>query len=274
LCFCVLDTIRNKYIAFRSYSAQKTNTLSNLSSEIIEEWVTDNSVLSWQYRSISCMINDNKHTLIPSALFDESKQESYLKFNLQVEERSYVPPVESKQKIGNGTMPFLVAKDKLRNLDAVNLFVVSKSINEVLNAKFNSVRIMHASSSLIESILMRYKNKNRELLILNYGKSSFDMLVLKDNSIRLFNSYPHQTKEDFVYFVLFACEQLKLNPEQVELIMMGGINRKSEYYALLKTYVRNLRFSDRNKSFEYSYILTELPEHYYYNLFSQYQCVS
>ena len=98
-------------------------------------------------------------------------------------------------------------------------------------------------------------------------------MVIDKNQLKIYNSFNYQTKEDFVYYILFACEQLSLNPELIETEVFGELDKHSEYYSMLYTYIRNITISKSPGDFEYSYQFEDLPSHYYYNLFSQYLCV-
>ncbi|MBL4577246.1 MAG: DUF3822 family protein, partial [Flavobacteriales bacterium] len=76
------------------------------------------------------------------------------------------------------------------------------------------------------------------------------------------------------YYTLFVCEQLKLNPESVEMILLGERGKDSQEYRILYSYIRNLRFINRNPGFTYSYKMDGVPGHYHFNLFSLFDCVS
>jgi hypothetical protein len=54
------------------------------------------------------------------------------------------------------------------------------------------------------------------------------------------NSFEFTTKEDLLYFTLFAFEQLKIETEKVEVQLYGDITKGDEYFNLLYEYIRNL----------------------------------
>jgi len=267
LSYCVLDTLRNKYIALESKAIHSISDFATLLPQL-NDWINTNTLLQWKYKSVSAAIVHNKSTLVPNALYEKSKERDFVDFNLIADRTDRLGGFQDAMAVTD------IASDQLINLEAVNLYMQTGSIEEVLTKSFSQIKIMHYSTTLIEGMLMKYKNQGKKMLLINFHRGAFDLIFLDDNSVKLYNSYTYQTKEDFVYFVLFVCEQLKLNPEKVELMITGELEKKSEYYHLLYTYIRNISFSDRNGTFEYSYVLDELPSQFFYNLFSQYQCVS
>ena len=57
------------------------------------------------------------------------------------------------------------------------------------------------------------------------GQNQFEIVVIANNKLLLYNSFTFETKEDFIYYILFAAEQLGLNPETFELVLAGSISK-------------------------------------------------
>ena len=62
-----------------------------------------------------------------------------------------------------------------------------------------------------------------------------------------YNIFEYETKEDFIYYILFTLEQLELSPEETNISIMGAINEQSELYEILYTYIRNISFFNYKK---------------------------
>ena len=99
------------------------------------------------------------------------------------------------------------------------------------------------------------------------------MIVLEEKKLIFANIFSYQTSEDFLYFTLFVCEQLKLNPENLDLLLLGEVEKNSAIYSILTKYVRNIKFGKRPEMFDYSYVFDGIASHFYFNLFSQALCV-
>ncbi|MFH1321120.1 MAG: DUF3822 family protein [Bacteroidota bacterium] len=249
--FCILNTKRNKYIGLESWHFERIQNSVSL-CVILDKLIQKNDLLQMRYKSASALIVHNRSTLIPTPLFEKSNEEDYLGFNHSIDKDEKV------------------AADKLSNLDSLNLYILPQCVDSTLKNAFPGVSIFHHSSSLIEGLLIQYKNHNDKKLIIHFRDSHFDVVVLDGKNLILFNSFDYQTKEDFVYYILFVCEQLQLNPENQELVLIGEIEKNSDHYSLLYKYIRNISLGERSDSFEYSYLFNDTPKHFYYNLFSQY----
>ena len=63
-----------------------------------------------------------------------------------------------------------------------------------------------------------------------------------------YNIFEYQTKEDFIYYILFTLEQLDLSTETTNISIIGAINEQSELYKILYTYIRNISFLNSKKT--------------------------
>ncbi len=263
--YSVLDIERNKYLTIENIGLNNPFG-STFPEEEARSAFADRAILKSKYKSVSAAYINNQATLVPTAIFDQGKAREYLRLNLE----------ESKVTIdsarANGShLEF--AMDTLNELKSVNLYYFPEEVKNTLRSAHKNVVIKHHSSILIQSALLRYKNQHKKILLVHFHKDSFEILVINENQLKLYNSFFYQSVEDFVYYILFACEQLSLNPEQIETVVFGQLNKHSDYYSMLYTYIRNITISKRPDNFEYSYQFEDLPAHYYYNLFSQYLCV-
>jgi hypothetical protein len=128
---------------------------------------------------------------------------------------------------------------------------------------------------LIESIWGNYKNHIRnDHIFVHLRENNFDLLVFDRKQLKYCNSFLIKAPEDLVYYLVFVMEQLDLNPEDSEVTLIGAIDRGSPGYGLLSRYIRNLDFSSRNDSYSYSYVLDDLPGHFYFPLLNLGLCGS
>ena len=251
---CVLDSKRSKYLALCNWTFQGVYNWPSLSDNIASI-IKETPLMQYGYQSVSAAVMHNRSTLVPDALFEHGKDEKYLRFNHTLEEDD------------------AVRTDQLKNLEAKNIYALPKSLERSLSSHFPNIKFMHHSSSFLESVLLQYKNLEQMKVVVHVQMSHFEIAVIEGKNLLLYNSFSHQTSEDFIYYLLFVCEQLKLNPEKLELVLLGEIERNSAIYSILQKYVRNIAFGERSDSFEYSPKFKEVPKHFYYNLLNQYLCV-
>jgi hypothetical protein len=106
-------------------------------------------------------------------------------------------------------------------------------------------------------------------VIVHIQATHFEIIIFKEKKLLLFNSYKQETTEDFMYYLMASCEQLKINTAELKLILYGEIEKNSAIYHILKQYVKDVSFGERTENYKYSYVMNALPEHFYFNLFNQ-----
>ena len=109
-------------------------------------------------------------------------------------------------------------------------------------------------------------------LFVNTGHAHIDILQIKDKKLDYYNTFRYNTAEDFMYYLVFVVEQLNLNPESVQLMLLGEIEKHSPLSDLMHKYIRNIQFLERNSDHRYSFVFDQLPGHYYYNLLNASLC--
>ncbi len=252
--FCLLNADSNKYLAFESYAIQEIDNYEILAKEL-GELLESLDMIKRRFNRVNILFEGEKSTLIPNALFDENALGEYFKFSHKLNHDEEV------------------RLDQLKNLEACNVYAFPKPLHELIKARFINYNIMHSRSSLIEGLIIKYKNQEVfQQIFVNVRPKSLDILFFQSYKLHFSNTFNYRTNEDFTYFLLNALEEHKLNPESINIHLMGEIDKSSFIYELLRKYIRNIDFMERNDFFTYSYALDELPSHYFYNLLNANTC--
>src|SRR3972149_8292577 len=244
--FAVLDTTTNKYLILKE--------VNDLSVFPLPGTTGGSERSSGNWASVTCAIAHNKFTLIPNALFDEENKKSLLEFNHLV---------SADEKIHS---------DILRNLKAKNLFSVSRKSESEIKNKFTNAHIIHSFTAFAEGLLVHNKNNTEKKVFANFYSSYFEIVILDGRNLLFSNAFQYKTPEDIAYYILFVYEQLHLNPETIELVLSGEIEKTAKEHSLLYTYIRNVKFAALPDSLKYSYKFDEIPSHKFFSLFTQYLC--
>ncbi len=247
----VYEKSNNKYIAFENYTFQNIFTFDGL-AELLDALMNKSKLIKHKYKSVKCVIVNSLSTLVPNALYEEERKKMYLKFNTSLEGDE------------------MVLTDDLKSMDAKNIFALHLSIKSKLDYQFQNISYHHVSSALIDTLVLQNKNQTDKKLVVHVQQTCLQVVVTDGKNLLFYNSFNYQTAEDFVYYLLFVCEQLQLNPETTELVLLGEIERNSTIYALIQKYIRKVKFGERNDGAQYSYQLQTIPSHYYFTLFNNY----
>jgi hypothetical protein len=254
LTFCIFNVDLNKFLSIESVEIIEAKRLTDASG-LLRDYIKNNDKLNQPFLSIKIFLESNKSTLIPAPLFDPTEKENFSNFNFTLEEQE------------------TVFFDHLKHSDAFVLYAYPIPFIKVLNESFPDQLHYSYAGAFIESMLIINKNqKSRTRLYVNVRKTHLDILILDGNKLLYFNTFNYRSKEDFIYFIIFVLEQLRLNPEEVELMLMGMIDRNTGLYGTIYKYVRNVTFQPMVEKFNYSYIFNEIPYHHYINLLNYELC--
>ena len=253
--FALLDLLNQEYIALEHFDIENCSNYDSL-CEKIDEIIYQHNILQQEFKSSSVAISNHINTLTPKILFQEDIGKEVLNFNH--------PILKNEQE----------TNDWLRSIQAFNSYIIPSQLERCIKKHFDGIIWKHDSTILIESILNQFKLQEGEKIYLSIQNNYFELIILNGKKLIFFNSFKYKTAEDLIYFVLFTCEQLNLNPEQVPLIIFGEIEEDSKIYQLLFRYVRHIDFTKRNPNYKYSFVLDTLKEHFYYKLLNQHLCVS
>tara|TARA_Y100000739_G_scaffold226563_1_gene234305 strand:- start:1429 stop:2280 length:852 start_codon:yes stop_codon:yes gene_type:complete len=211
--------------------------------------------ISKQYGKVSISIANTLFSIIPKALFNKESIHLYLKTNSQVNETyDYKYQVIEKEGI-------------------VICYSIPKNLNDWIKKVFPTAKLTHEIAVVIESVLRDFYSLSEDKVIINLHKDYFDIVFLAKGKLEFANSFRFSEKEDLLYYVLFTFEQLGINPDLIEVFLIGEIKKGGQEHQLLFQYIKNLHFGFRNKNIKIAGGLNELPNHYLYTLFNQSLCV-
>lgn len=233
LSFCILNIETNTIDYLKNISFSKKLNPNEVLFRLQNNFDSEKD-LQQQFSAIVVIHKNELSTTVPSALFNEDNLADYLKFNNKILSTDFI------------------TFDKIDINDSVNVYIPFVNINNYLYERFGEFTFKHFSTILIEQILNAEKNSEKPKMYVNICDGNFEIIVVEKGDLRLYNSFEFRTKEDFIYYILFSAEQLKLNPETFELIFTGNIDSKDEIYSIAYKYVRFVFFSKRLDSYKYS----------------------
>lgn len=254
LTWTVFDNDKNKFLSIQSFHYAHHSDIEEivpfLSSHLSKEKIFKN-----RFRAVTVVVDSPLYTLLPDTLYESSRREEYMQFNHEVPKGDIVDAFS------------------MRSRGIVALFSYPASLRQSISKVFPSAKVIPSVAGLSEASFNLFRNKEGKNILVNVKQQSFDVVVIDGNKLVYMNSFPFRTSEDFLYYLLFACEQLQLNTETMELHVAGEIEKRSGLGKLIEKYVRNVSYVKRPDNFEYSYKFGEVPVHYFYNVFSQQLCV-
>ena len=223
--YCICDTLNNKIVALKEINFNIFPASSKV-EDLYWKAFNDYPELKEKYDEVIVLHDSNLNTFVPTALFDEEFMGSSLQYNTKVFETDFF------------------AFDALPNYEMNHVFIPYVNINNFLFDQFSTFNYKHVNTILVSKLLELSKNIDEKQVFVHFSKNKFEIIVVQNQKLLLFNSFDFVTKEDFIYFLLFTIEQLNLNPEHFKLQLLGLISEESELFEIAYKFVRNVSLLD------------------------------
>jgi hypothetical protein len=257
LVYAILDTENNTFNALADYRLPDSPTTPEMFYFQLDKLLSEEEKLVKKYPSVIIGLDTPWHTLVPSALFDSGQMTKYLEFNFRLPEDC------------------LIGYDRVEEIDACNVYGFSRGLKDVIRKYYGEAALVHRSSALIKSVYLHHQTTGGPSSVyLNIRDQFIDIAFFEGNRPAFFNSFPCRTKEDVLYFTLYAIEQLKLRADAVHLFVTGMADAGSDLHQLLEQYIRPVSLTGRLSSLNYSPFLNQVPPHRYQDLFALALCGS
>jgi hypothetical protein len=226
LSFCILNRDLNSVITLKEFNYEKNlNPVEAL--DFLKHVFNTDADLDNPFKQVSIIHDNNLSSQVPKALFNEDNLADYLKFNAKILKTDFI------------------SYDVILENDIINVYIPYININNFIYDKFGTFTFKHISTVLIEEILRIEKNAKSLKFYVNVRNNQLDIVVVNQGKLLLHNTYSYNSKEDFIYYILFVAEQLNLNPESFDLVFIGSINKVDDFYQIAYKYIRNITFGNR-----------------------------
>ena len=248
--FCLLDTIRNKFVLIRSFEPEENKYFN---ADKVNEIITRDDFLSRRYRKVNIVMPSPKFTIVPAPLYDPGKKDEYFTFNHLMND-------------GN-----IIISNRLNDPDAFLVFSVSKQVSDLISSFHPGVLPYHQVKPLLNNIAHSRKNVNGNYIHLHVEREIFNLIIFDHNLMKFCNAFKYRNITDILYFTLNVFRNLGIAQE--ETIHLSGLTEKyDDLSSNLSMYIRNIKFSEPAGNFTFSYVFNDTAIHRFLNLFSVANC--
>ncbi len=237
--FCIKDILTKQIVLLTEYAFDSTIETPNLLLEKIQHIFENDKALQDEFDKVIAIHQNQLVTQVPDVFFDEDNLKSYLDYNIKTFSSDYI------------------TFDDITPLKAKNVYIPYVNINNFLFQNFGEFEFKHHSTVLLEKLTKLHKNNFEDTMYVNVSYKNLDIIVFKKEQLTLCNSFQYNSKEDFLYYVLFVVEQLELETSLFQLFFTGNITKDFTTFTLIKEYVKNVNFLEP----EYDFL--EKSEHFF-----------
>ena len=239
LSFCALSKDDKRIIFFKDILFPRRLNPAQVLQQIEKQYEQEPFLRS-ENPEVIVLFSNELYSLVPRRFFEEENASEYLKYNTKILETDYV------------------AQDEITSAEIINVYIPYTNISNFFFDRYGEFEYRHCVSVLAEEfhIQNRFQAEGTRVY-LNCFPGGYDLLVYQKGQLSLANTFNCATREDFIYYLLFCAEQLDLDPSSFELILLGRIKEKSDYYDIAYNYVKEIKFLQT--SFGYLFNSKEEP---------------
>ncbi len=252
--FATLETPDLRYTTLEDYEYTPGHSgedyLQNLAN-----FTHDHAVFSTPYEKVNISLFTPNLLLIPAELYQENHKELLCKF-CSVNPENHT-----------------VRAEKLNTLNAFGVYLISDDLKNFFDNRFESYRLWHQGTALIESILADKQLENRQMdVVLHVKRSFFEIVLLENKRVILYQSFDYLVFDDLLYYLFYVLEQFERDAAKQKLLLIGEIGLDCDSFQILSSLFYQVSFPERNNVCRYAEPFDQIPGHYYYNLINLVTC--
>lgn len=243
-------------------------------------------LLNQTFRKIRVMVSSPYQVLIPKELYTDKDKDTYARTAFAGGSfRKNGEGPDSRQRSGD---PELL----LNEVPALNAYLLS-GINPgwsvAVNKHFSGASLFHEGCPFIAGLLEQFAGKapgsrgsagSGTCLCLHIEPGYLEIAFIAGGKLHFYNRFTCEnpvpgTRDDagqFIYFPLFVCEQLEIDPHEVRVLVYGLLDPSSEKYKQVCKYFKHVDFGELPGRFRYSKQLYDIPQHYFFSLMNLELC--
>ena len=250
--FCIIDKSYDLvqklvHIPFKEQAVNPDQLLLRVKEAFEQEKLLDH-----KYGSVNISHVNQLSSLVPKSLFDENHLKDYIRYSSKTFDNDYI------------------IYDEIENHDLMNVYIPFVNVNNYLLEKYGAFEYKHFSSVLIDNLLNTYKFSEHPHFFAHLGKKQFALVVIAENKLLLYNSFTYNSKEDFLYYILFTAEQLDISTEKLELVLSGMVDKDDDLFKLVYAYIRKVSMLENRYRYSFDKGISETLKREHFTLLNQY----
>ncbi len=136
------------------------------------------------------------------------------------------------------------------------------ALHQLVRSKFNPATFGNMHTAFLKQVL----NLPAGVYTMVNNDSLTIAAIEQPGKLLLFNNFEYRTADDFLYFLLLVCDELKINREIFPLVLCGKVQQQSKIYDVCYRYFSNIVFLKPSTGFHFSKALNEVSPHVYFTL--------
>lgn len=162
-----------------------------------------------KYNFIDISIINDEFTLIPLEYFEEDSAEVFLNYNV---------PYSKKKGLRFSWVP---------KFDLVIVFYYPEEMENSFKELTEKIRITHTGFKFLSKIA---ENSSDGFHLCTY-KEYFEVIVIKEHKLLIYNVYPYKTLQDILYFLQVISKNISVFLAESTLYYYGNIEKNIDFFS-------------------------------------------
>jgi hypothetical protein len=220
----VADLADNEVIASENYQFPLSEADISITQVLQAIYETHDFLKSLKWKLVEIVIDNQAFTLVPVDLFRKEYTIRYLQLAKGV-------LITDEEEVNAYTH---------EDLGIINVYSTDRELYNWFSEVYPLVDIIykHKTSQLIDFAVSSSKAQSA---FLHFGNQYFTMVITVNGTLKYCNRFLYKTPQDLVYYVLFAMNELEIEPDEIFLRLYGNIKEQTEDYDLLNQYLPNVK---------------------------------
>ncbi len=251
--YAIFDIADKKYVGLKHLPI---NPLAEIQiSDYVNKILKEDKLLSYKFSEVVFQHLSFRAMLVPESLFDSKNLRAFLKFHYDVDEKDYVHFQE------------------LKPAEAFIIFTVPVKMEEMLCNKYTQVKFSHHTIPFIFNAIDNADKKViSQSLHIYFASNFFDIMILRNNKIQLFNSFFYKKYTDVLFFVVNILNLFSLKPDSTKIYISGHVVEISELKKELGKIFKVINFEKFSSNINYNTRLSQIEQYRFANLLNLYPC--
>lgn len=251
--FCIHSRETQRILAWGDFPLNELE----IDSEI-ENIFQGEQLLNFDFHMVVIALYSEKFTMVPAQFFSKKNGLKYLEYNQNISNKE--------------TILF----DIFNCTDLINIYAIPEKVKNWFIKRLKKQPIfLNYSTALIENVFKSYDMDIENGVVVNLKKSNFELIVFKYNKLQFFNHFNFNTTQEYMYYLLYTFERLKINPKKTKINYIGldAFSKDDSLVAItnkyISTIVENVPF---NKNRIDPILDKKALNSSYFTLLNQYKC--
>lgn len=244
-CFGVLNKSTQELTEYAYYIAHKPE------EELIPEIFAEHGSLSDAFKQCVVNYSNAECILVPETHYKPEDEQLYLGIMYGINDTS------------------IVKSSHLHRWKLYSVFRIPQYLHNFLNHKIGEGRSWHNYSVQLKNIT----EKEDDALLVDFRTDEISVIVLKNNILRLAQTFTYSVPADVLYYLLKICRQFSLSQHEVKVELSGLIEKDSAIYRELYKYFLHLNLALIPGEIKLDTAFSEFPAHYFSSICKLATCV-